>query len=133
MDSVTEGFALAERYSPVTARLVTAIEQGEIQADIGYLVGLDRPAMLSPDPAALMAARRRNEVLAKGHRWRVVTETLWRDLLGLGRERPEQRVYVLAVSALEKWMGNDISLDDLDQDGWRGDQGTRYIIPVRSG
>ncbi|CAN5521216.1 hypothetical protein BH24CHL1_BH24CHL1_16550 [soil metagenome] len=121
---------MAERYSPVTARLVTAIEQGEIQADIGYLVGLDRPAMLSPDPAALMAARRRNEVLAKGHRWRVVTEALWKDLLELGRERPEQRVYILALSDLENWMDNDTGFDGLDQDGWRGDQGTIYVVPV---
>ena len=121
---------MAETYSPVTARLVTAVEQGEIEADIGYLVGLDRPAMLSPDPAALLAARRRDEVLAKGHRWRVVTGALWKDLLGLGRERPEQRVYVLALSAVENWMDSDISFEDLEQDGWRGDQGTVWIVPI---
>lgn len=121
---------MVETYSPVTARLVAAIEQGEIEADIGYLVGLDRAAMLSPDPAALMAARRRDEVLAKGHRWRVVTEALWKDLLDLGRERPEQRVYVLVLSDIEDWMDDGMSFDDLDQDGWRGDQGTAWIVPI---
>ena len=121
---------MAETYSPSTARLVAAIKQGEIAAEIGYLVGLDRPAMLSPDPAALMAARRRDEVLAKGHRWRVVTEGLWKDLLDLGRERPEQRVYVVPLAAVEDWMADDIGFQDLDQDGWRGDQGTVWVVPI---
>lgn len=121
---------MSETYSPATQRLITAIERGEIAADIGFLVGLDRPAMLSPDPAALTAARRRDEVLAKGHRWRVVTETLWQDLLELGYERPEQQVYVLALSDVEVWLDSDASFDELDQDGWRGSQGTRYVVPV---
>ncbi len=121
---------MSDRYSPATARLVRAIERGEIAARVGYLVGLDRPALLSPDPAALMAARRRSEVLARGHRWRVVTEALWKDLLDLGRQRPEQRVYVLLVAELEAWMDASISFADLDQDGWRADQGTAFVIPI---
>lgn len=121
---------MSDTYNPATKRLVAAIERGEIAADIGYLVGLDRPAMLSPDPAALMAARRRDEVLAKGHRWRVVTEALWNDLLDLGRERPEQRVFVVSLPDVESWMDSDMTFADLDQDGWRANEGTRYVIPL---
>lgn len=117
-------------HNSATARLLAAIERGEIAAKTGFLVGLDRPAMLSPDPAALMAARRRGEVLAQGHRWRVVTEALWKDLLDLGRERPEQRVYVIPLSILEDWLGPDGSLDDFEASGWRGDQGTTWVVPI---
>lgn len=121
---------MSETYNPATLRLIMAIERGEIPADIGFLVGLDRPAMLSPDAAALMAARRRDEVLARGHRWRVVTGTLWNDLLDLGRERPQQRAYVVLFAALEEWLGAHGSLEDLEADGWRGNQGTTWVVPI---
>lgn len=121
---------LHESYGSVAARLVAAIEREELNAQVGYLVGLDRPTLLSPDPAAVMVGRRRDEVMAQGHRWRVVTESLWNDVLGLGRERPEQRVYVLPLWLVDVWLGDELTLQDLDRDGWRGNQGTTYIMPI---
>lgn len=117
-------------YTAVSQALLTAVERGEIKGSIGYLVGLDRPALLAPDPAALLANRRRNEILAGGHRWRVVTEALWNDLLALGRERPLQRVYVIEMAAIEAWIESAEELDDLTTDGWRADQGTKLIMPI---
>lgn len=108
-----------------TRELIAAIERNDVPAARGFLVGLDRPALLAPDPAALLAASRPLEILARGHRWRVVTGSLWADLLELGRERPEQQVYVVEVAALE---GRDLS--ELDQDGWRANQGNRWILPI---
>lgn len=121
---------MTDQYGPVTQRLVTAIRRGEIAAEAGYLVGLDRPALLAPDPAALLAAQRRDEILATGHRWRVVTESLWLDLLKLGRERPLQRIYVIPVATLEAWIESPDELAALDRDGWRGDQGTSFNLPI---
>lgn len=117
-------------YTGATQALLTAIRQGDIEGTTGYLVGLDRPALLAPDPAALLASRRRDEILAGGHRWRVVTEALWNDLLALGRERPLQRVYVVEMAAIESWIESPDTLDDLATDGWRADQGTKLIVPI---
>ncbi len=111
-----------------TQELIAAIESAIIPASRGYLVGLDRPALLAPDPAAVMAANRPEDILARGHRWRIVTLPLWEALQELERVRPEQQVYVVKVADLEAW--NKTALPDLDRDGWRGDQGTSYILPI---
>jgi hypothetical protein len=116
--------------TPVTQRLLADIEAGKIHSTMGYLVGLDRPAILAPDPAALLAARRNDDVIVTGHRWRIVTEALWKDLLSLGRERPEQRVTVVSIAEIEAWISNPDDLSELDKDGWRGNQGTVLVLPL---
>jgi hypothetical protein len=116
--------------TPTTIKLIEAIKREDIDAQTGYLVGLDRPALLAPDPAALMAAGRPGDILVTGHRWRVVTHQLWLDLLSLGRERPEQPVLVVNVVDLQEWLGGDTGLSDLDQNGWRGNQGAAYVLPI---
>ena len=118
-------------YGPLAQQMIIAMEGGEIQAERGYLVGLDRPALLAPDRAAAMADARQSEILASGHRWRVVMESLWHDLLALGRDRPLQQVYVVAIADIEAWL-DTISgdLGDLEPDGWRGNQGTLFILPI---
>jgi hypothetical protein len=113
-----------------TIRLIAGLRAGEIPHRTGYLVGLDRPALLAPDPAALLAARREDEILARGHRWRIVTERLWSDLLDLGRERPEQKVYVIDVADIEAWLDEPEDLAAIDRDGWRGNQGQVLVLPV---
>ena len=121
---------MSAEQSMKTVQLITAIRAGDIPARIGYLVGLDRPALLAPDPAALMAARRPDEILARGHRWRVVSELLWHDLLELGRERPEQQAYVIEVDTIEAWLDQPDALPEIDADGWRGNQGNVLVLPV---
>lgn len=111
-----------------TRELLAAIEDNTVLAVQGYLVGLDRPALLAPDPAALLAARRPDDILARGHRWRVVNQSLWDALQELERVRPEQLVYVIQVADLEAW--NVDALVDLDHDGWRGNRGTSYVLPI---
>lgn len=113
-----------------TRRLIRSLDDGEIVARRGYLVGLDRPALLAPDAGALLAASRPLDVLVTGHRWRVVTESLWLDLLELGRERPEQQVLVFSISDLETWLDDSTRLADLDSDGWRGNQGNVLVLPI---
>ena len=114
----------------ITRLLIAAIDRGDVPARTGFLVGLDRPALLSPDAGALLAAQRPQDIIARGHRWRVVSESLWLALLDLGRERPEQQVLVVAVADLEIWLGDAPGLSDLDKDGWRGNQGTVYVLPI---
>ena len=121
---------MSSTLTKTTKNLIAAIDRGDVSAQTGYLVGLDRPALLAPDPGALLAAGRPQDILVTGHRWRVVTESLWHDLLDLGRERPEQQVLVVPVAALQDWLDDDAGLTDLDQDGWRGDQGTVYVLPI---
>lgn len=116
--------------TPSTRLLIDAIGREEIEAQTGYLVGLDRPALLAPDPAALLAASRADDILATGHRWRVVNRALWLDLLELGRERPEQQVLVLTVAGIEAWLPDDATLAEVDTDGWRGNQGNVFVLPV---
>lgn len=121
---------MSSTLTETTRQLISAIENGGVQARSGYLVGLDRPALLAPDAGALLAAQRPQDIIASGHRWRVVTESLWQDLLDLGRERPEQQVFVITVADLETWLDDAPGLADLDQDGWRGNQGTVYVLPI---
>lgn len=121
---------MTESCTETTRLLIEEIENGVMDAEIGYLVGLDRPALLAPDRAALLASQRHEDVLARGHRWRVVNEALWTDLLDLGRERPVQRVYVIQLSAVDQWLEATGSVAELEEDGWRGDQGTTWIIPM---
>lgn len=111
-----------------TRELIAAIEGNLVPAVQGYLVGLDRPALLAPDPAALLAARRPDDILARGHRWRVVNRSLWDALQELERVRPEQLVYVVQIAVLEAW--NEDGLPELDRDGWRGNRGTAYVLPI---
>ncbi len=111
-----------------TRELRAAIEGNLVPAVQGYLVGLDRPALLAPDPAALLAARRPDDILARGHRWRVVNRSLWDALQELERVRPEQLVYVVQIAVLEAW--NEDGLPELDRDGWRGNRGTAYVLPI---
>ncbi|HEX2282535.1 MAG TPA: hypothetical protein VHG52_12330, partial [Thermomicrobiales bacterium] len=94
-------------HSPIAQRMIVSIRAGGLSARVGYLVGLDRPALLSPDPAAVMAAERPDDILASGYRWRVVTERLWQDLLALGRERPRQQVFVVPIPDVEAWLEGD--------------------------
>lgn len=114
----------------MTRKLVAAIDRGDIVARQGYLVGLDRPALLAPDAGALLAAQRPDDIIAHGHRWRVVTEALWLDLLDLGRERPEQQVLAITIADIESWLTDPAGLADLDRDGWRGNQGTMLVLPI---
>lgn len=122
---------MSGEYGSVSRKMIDAIESDELPAARGYLVGLDRPALLSPDPAAILAAERESDILASGYRWRVVTEGLWQDLLALGRERPVQQVYVVSIADIETWLeDNPEDLAELDPDGWRGNQGTMFVLPI---
>jgi hypothetical protein len=121
---------MPESVSSTTGRLLAALAAGDVPHQTGFLVGLDRPALLAPDPAAVLAARREGDILARGHRWRVVTRSLWHDLLDLGRERPEQQVYVIAVADIESWLDDPSNLTDVDSDGWRGNQGQVLVLPM---
>lgn len=121
-------FVLTAELTAATRELIAAIEDDTVPAARGYLVGLDRPALLAPDPAALLAANRPADILARGHRWRVVNRSLWDALQELERVRPEQQVYVIQVADLQVW--NDPGLSEIDRDGWRGDQGTSFVLPI---
>jgi hypothetical protein len=125
-----KGAGMPESVSGTTVRLLAALQAGEVPHQTGYLVGLDRPALLAPDPGALLAARREGDILARGHRWRVVTESLWHDLLDLGQERPEQQVHVIDVADIESWLDDPSNLADIDTDGWRGNQGQVLVLPI---
>ena len=121
---------LLDELTEMTRKLIAALERGDVTARRGYLVGLDRPALLAPDAGALLAAQRPEDIIAQGHRWRVVTEPLWRDLLDLGRERPEQQVFAITIADIESWLDDPAGLSDLDRDGWRGNQGTMFVLPI---
>ena len=121
---------MSEPLTETTVRLIAGLRAGDVPHRTGYLVGLDRPALLAPDPAALLAARRKDDILARGHRWRVVTGSLWNDLLDLGRERPEQQVYVIDVADIESWLEDPSNLVDVDSNGWRGNQGQVLVLPI---